>query len=318
MASLLLMIWLSVNGVNGGENLKECVSHDTGFYSQYDTVVNFASNIADKQLFCCNVPIGSTDVGCSPMSPNCPYYPNYFRGQCNTIGQSKFCVTQAPEGFYVQSSSQKINLPGGLCGGIIGNNSPTNATVGECPNASAISNTLVNQRTAATFSWLCCGKDTCRVPANVQVTNTLSAITGCFSDEWSMMCFNDNGGWGCTGNVSPNIENITLPIGSCVVQVVFPRSDTTSPSSSSDVSKPTSSDISKPTSSGISKPFGRNYSISSILKIVIPVLGVLFVLVAIIYFVFVRNRNTTVTNVQTNLEPKRGYIHHHIDWTERV
>ncbi|CAG8641145.1 21206_t:CDS:1, partial [Racocetra persica] len=111
------------------------------------------------------------------MSPNCPYYPNYFRGQCNTIGQSKFCVTQAREGFYVQFSSQKIKLPGGLCGGIIGNNSPTNATVGECPNASTISNTLVNQRTAATFSWLCCNKDTCRVPANVQVTNTLSAIT---------------------------------------------------------------------------------------------------------------------------------------------
>ncbi|CAG8744390.1 17053_t:CDS:1, partial [Racocetra persica] len=64
------MIWLSVNGVNCGENLKECISHDTGFYSQYDTVVKFASNIADKQLFCCNVPIGSTDVGCSPMSPN--------------------------------------------------------------------------------------------------------------------------------------------------------------------------------------------------------------------------------------------------------
>ncbi|KAF0531891.1 serine/threonine-protein kinase sepA-like [Gigaspora margarita] len=220
MASLLLMIWLSVNGVNCGENLKECVSHDTGFYSQYDTVVNYARNIADKQLFCCNVPVGSADVGCSPMSPNCPYYPNYFRGQCNTIGQSKFCVTQAPKGFYVQFSSQKIKLPGGLCGGIIGNDSPTNATVGECPNASAISNTLVNQRTAATFSWLCCDKDTCKVPANVQVTNTLSAITGCFSNEWSMMCFNDNGGWSCTGNVSPNIENITLPIGSCVVQVM--------------------------------------------------------------------------------------------------
>src|SRR5436190_6899882 len=107
MASLLLMIWLSVNGVNGGENLKGCVSHDTGFYSQYDTVVNFASKIADKQLFCCNVPVGSTDVGCSPMSPNCPYS-IFFRGQCNTIGQSKFCVTQAPKDFMFNFQGKQL------------------------------------------------------------------------------------------------------------------------------------------------------------------------------------------------------------------
>jgi hypothetical protein len=53
-----------------------------------------------------------------------------------------------------------------------------------------------------------------------------TANTNCGFGQHSLMCFQDNDGLSCTGNVSPNINELNQPIGSCVLQIVSPASST--------------------------------------------------------------------------------------------
>jgi len=112
--------------------------------------VPFANNIPDKELFCCNA--GCVNA-CAVSLPNCPYGNSVTCNagvpspslpcQCNRIGQSMFCITVG--------QSRNL-LPGGLCGGILGNGIPTNAMLGNCPPYQVIGNTLNAQSTTPAFS----------------------------------------------------------------------------------------------------------------------------------------------------------------------
>src|SRR5438046_76089 len=63
------------------------------------------------------------------------------------VNNAKFCIS------YGSSS-----LPGNVCGGILGNADPINATVGTCPSSDAIKNALLNSQ-ADKLSWLCCNNE---------------------------------------------------------------------------------------------------------------------------------------------------------------
>jgi hypothetical protein len=123
-----------------------------------------------------------------------------------------------------------VRHPGYLCGGILGNALPTNSTVGECPDLKGVGDAL-NNPTEPGFSWLCCSNNKCQAKVNVKVTSDSLALTNCETGQYSLMCFQDNGGWSCTGNHTIALEDISRPIGSCVLQVVLPNDENNYPTS---------------------------------------------------------------------------------------
>src|SRR6185295_17721600 len=82
-----------------------------GLYGDIVTFAN-ANNITDGRYLCCNV-----EKTCDFMEPQTRCYNvTYQRSwlQCTSINNSKFCASY---GF--------STLPGGLCGGILGDNNST-------------------------------------------------------------------------------------------------------------------------------------------------------------------------------------------------
>jgi hypothetical protein len=55
-----------------------------------------------------------------------------------------------------------------------------------------------------------------------------TANTDCGFGQYSLMCFQDNDGLSCTGNISPNVNDTSQPIGSCILQIVSPNFKTVS------------------------------------------------------------------------------------------
>ncbi|RHZ55127.1 hypothetical protein Glove_420g114 [Diversispora epigaea] len=153
----------------------------------YKVLVSFTTNITDRQKFCCN------SGQCAILSPTCPLYGGGLRGQCQKVGESKFCVT---------SLASTERHPGELCGGIVNDVISYNATVGNCPSCEAVGSTLMSaQNFPPDFSWLCCNDNSCTEPVNVTVDATsYAAKTNCDVGQYSMMCFLDNGSWSCTGS----------------------------------------------------------------------------------------------------------------------
>ncbi|RIB12330.1 hypothetical protein C2G38_2200941 [Gigaspora rosea] len=100
------------------------------------------------------------------------------------------------------AKSPNCGLPGDECGGIVGTTQPTNTTVGTCPSYEAIGNALVGSTTASTFS--------------------CQATTNCASNQYSLMCFRDNGGWSCTGSIGSVITDLTRATGGCTLQLSLP------------------------------------------------------------------------------------------------
>jgi hypothetical protein len=217
---LLLLTLLRIQQAKSGSEFSKCLSNDF-----YNAAFSFASSVADKQMFCCN----TCSNDCASMSPTCPLGSNQVclaNGggnrpfQCNKIiGQSEFCVSR---------DNYVISLPGGLCGGMFGSDLPANVTIGTCPSSEAIATTLGKSQTSPpNFSWLCCSENLCREPTGVSVdTTTYTANTNCDVGQYSLMCFQDNGAWSCTGKIATYL-NITEPIGDCVMQVVIPSTDST-------------------------------------------------------------------------------------------
>ena len=197
----LLTLAYSLNKVEGGSQFSSCLGA-----VNYQNLVSFGINIPDKERFCC--------CPNTPLTPSCPYtgWPKQFdyvyNGQCNSIGQVEFCVTHD----HTETSS-----PVNLCGGILGNVS-SDAVAGNCPSPQAVANILAVQKTTPIFSWLCCDNNNCFVPPNVVVTGA-TANTNCTAGQYSMMCFQDDGAWTCTGSIGTNISDIAQPIGDCVLQI---------------------------------------------------------------------------------------------------
>ncbi|CAG8467545.1 2436_t:CDS:2 [Diversispora eburnea] len=189
---LLLTLIYSLSKIEAGSQFRSC-SYSPDFYK---VLVSFTTSITDKQKFCC------TGSQCANLSPECPLWGGNIRGQCETVGESKFCVT---------SLVSTAHHPGELCGGIVNDVVSTNATV---PAA---------KRSEVYFSWLCCDDNSCTEPTNVTVDATSHAAkTNCDNGQYSMMCFLDNGSWSCTGSKTPDINDITEPIGNCAISVVLP------------------------------------------------------------------------------------------------
>lgn len=133
--SSLVITFLSLPNIfqiQAGSDFSTCIGKD------YNTLVSFASNVPDKENFCCS------SSQCTALSSSgCPLGINAadFQAQCNAVGQTKFCVAK---GYF---NSLPSILPGNLCGGTIGTTSSSNSTVGTCPSFDAIGNTLDNQST---------------------------------------------------------------------------------------------------------------------------------------------------------------------------
>jgi len=221
---LWLLTLLHIQKVNSGELLSNCLGNPL-----YNKIVNFTDsvNITNKQLFCCEYNYNSFSYASCSLSLPCPYngsslnlFPSFVYGQCSKVGQNRFCVMQKGEGY-----KSTFSLPGNLCGGIPGNVTSNNMVIGECPNLDVVRNTLSAN---SAFSWLCCSKEACTVPTNVSINNnTSTASTNCSPDQYGLICFQDGEEWSCTGNVGPNVENITDPIGSCLLQVSSNKTITT-------------------------------------------------------------------------------------------
>jgi hypothetical protein len=157
--SLLLLFLTNIAQTQAGSNFNTCLGN-----TLYNGVVKYGGKVLDKEIFIC----ATSDGVCSPTMCACN---GYIRVQCNKIDQAEFCVT---------AGSSTTRLPGNLCGGILGDTSPVNATVGACPNFEAVVNTLSVVYTSPTFSWLCCEGTKCVVPANVAVDATTNiANTNC-------------------------------------------------------------------------------------------------------------------------------------------
>src|SRR6266516_3135721 len=194
MPVLLLLTLLNTSPMRGGEQFKKCLDNDQtrpaggNLTGLYDVINAFASKQSDQTNFCCDSSL-KCDLMSSPTQ--CPnLVPPRIFTQCNSVNNAKFCIA------YGSSS-----LPSGLCGGILGNANSTDATVGICPSPQAVRNTLNNQSTILNkFSWLCCDKGNCQVPTNVEIkdatnnSDTQAATANCATNQYSLMCFNDNSG----------------------------------------------------------------------------------------------------------------------------
>ncbi|CAJ0908524.1 13444_t:CDS:2 [Entrophospora sp. SA101] len=192
--TLLLFTLLGTYQTNAGSQFNECLGTD-----YYKAISDFASTVADKQLFCCTHTNYVYNCFSNPGGGYCGFI---LRVQCNKIGQSKFCITK---GGY-----PKFALPGGLCGGIIGDAPAANNTVGTCPNLNPVADTLKNSNTVPNkFSWLCCDANTCTAPVNVALADK-TANTNCGLGQYSLMCFND-------GSVAPPVFSETPVVSSTFV-----------------------------------------------------------------------------------------------------
>jgi len=190
--------------VQAGSQFNTCLGSD-----KYNTLFTFASNIPDNQTFCCN-------GDCSTEIP-CPYY-GPDRGQCRIINGARFCIVSGAYDDFLSGLP-----PGDLCGGILGNTLiSNNISVGTCPSSQAIENALNISSTTSTSSWLCCNNNSCEIPSNVVMnSNNIIVETNCAANQYALMCFQDNGGWICTGSIGPNVDNVYQPMGSCVKQIVL-------------------------------------------------------------------------------------------------
>ncbi|CAI2178939.1 8694_t:CDS:2 [Funneliformis geosporum] len=177
MASLLLVSWMSVNGVSGGSNFKKCLN-DNEYSSSvdiYNQVNAFAGKIPSGGSFCCDL-----EPKCSLMMPECPLgTPNVYI-QCNDVGNSKFCASYALS-----------FLPGGVCGGILGDNLSQNIKIGVCPDPKSVISTLKSQSSTPDFRSKNEGE---------------SAKTDCATSQYSL-----------------------IPIGNCILQAMLPSSSGSNP-----------------------------------------------------------------------------------------
>ncbi|CAG8509069.1 12813_t:CDS:2, partial [Acaulospora morrowiae] len=208
--------------IKAGSQFQMCLGNA---YNRYDKFLTFANNTVNKQLMCCTACSLEcvTAHECPSASFGCGINDyGYFQAECNKIGKGTFCITTG-------YSNGPTVIPGSICGGILGNTLPVNALLGSCPNLDAVRQTLNGSKTSQNFTWMCCGSDGCSVPSNVLVDKNV-ASTNCAYGQYSMMCFNDNGGWSCTGSVAVNIDDITVPIGDCVMQITSPNIETISSS----------------------------------------------------------------------------------------
>jgi len=204
MTSLFLVALLQSlpKTTEAGTQFSSCLG--VTFTNAYDQIVAFGKNVADRERFCC-----TGYASCASMPKSCPQT-YYNTAQCSKVGQTKFCVTV----FVGLSLTPSI-----LCGGILGETSPTNFVIGNnCPSLDVVGNALSVGTTSPNFSWMCCNLSSCYVPINV-VRNGLTANTNCSVDQYSLMCFNDNGGWSCTGSIGDDISDISMPFGDCVLQI---------------------------------------------------------------------------------------------------
>src|SRR4051812_27791730 len=185
ISTFLLSILFYTFQLKCDEQFKQCLdaeqTNSSGFdlAKMYETIKNFSSNLPDKTNFCCDVLL-KCGVMTTPTECGFLVTPRKFV-QCDTIGNSKSCIA------YGASS-----LPSALCGGILGNANPINATEGTCPSPNTIRKTLNGQETVPDkFSWLCCKDENCKLPAaeNVKlydptnISPTQNATLGCTSDE---------------------------------------------------------------------------------------------------------------------------------------
>jgi len=213
-SSLLLILLCYLPKTKAGSLFASCLDSSVldSNDNLYASLVSFSGSIPNNETFCCseNSPGGCSSLPC--------LYSHYNSCWCNTIGEGIFCVTH---------SWEDKSLPAELCGGIAGDISTVNATVGTCPSNGAIRNILTGStKTTPIFTWMCCYNDNCTVPTNTSVTFTppLSSLgpytigTNCTMGQYSMICFSDNDGWTCTGDISANFDT-TYPIKSCIIQV---------------------------------------------------------------------------------------------------
>src|SRR4051812_35508282 len=76
IVSLFLFAMLNSQPTKAGLQFSECLNGGV-FNNPYDSIVNFVniSDVADKQVFCCE---DKHPFSCSPLSSPCPY-PTYFQ-----------------------------------------------------------------------------------------------------------------------------------------------------------------------------------------------------------------------------------------------
>ena len=184
MTSLLLIGWLSVNGVEAGQTFKNCLA-----YNHYDTVYNsllnypFNSdtivNSGGKLQLCCGRSFQCSSATQCNSSNN-----NFILFACNKINQKITCI------------GVSVNGTTPICGGIVGDmviNSNYSAGVGACPDINSIANYLtvsddVNKNTNNGYSFLAC-------PTGSPCEN--------FDCAW------DNGGWTCFPDFGNILDNAT-------------------------------------------------------------------------------------------------------------
>jgi hypothetical protein len=162
-------------------------NNNYGSVDIYSSINKFINGVSERGNFCCDL-----NLKCSFMLPTCPLgTPNVYV-QCINIGSSKFCAS------YALSS-----LPGGICGGILGDiHIVADSGIGLCPSSKIVMSALNSQTSAPNFSWICCNEEKCRVPVNVGISKgdvgseseREWATTDCNSDQYNLMCFRDNGG----------------------------------------------------------------------------------------------------------------------------
>src|SRR5438128_1723169 len=127
----LLLILFNIFQLRSDEQFKECLDKEqtrppvANLTGMYDAINAFASKYTDKTNFCCDILLKCELMSSQTQCPN--LFPPRIYTQCDSINNAKFCIS------YGSSS-----LPGNVCGGILGNANPINATVGTCPSSDAI------------------------------------------------------------------------------------------------------------------------------------------------------------------------------------
>jgi hypothetical protein len=130
ITSLFLMGWLLANGVETGQNFKDCLG-DSNYEGiiQLNNVSNVALTTYGWTSSCLNGQCSGIPAGSLPMAD--------LTFQCAKVGQSTFCVT---------NGYSKTGMFGGLCGGILGDTPAINSPVvgaTDCPLLGMVANSLV-------------------------------------------------------------------------------------------------------------------------------------------------------------------------------
>jgi hypothetical protein len=307
---LLLILLNSSPNIEAGAYFKACVG------VVYDQFIENFSEIPDRQFFsCCN-------GGCVAKK-TCGFYTIY--GQCIGMDQSKFCVTR---GDY----STDNNLAN-LCGGILGENPSANNTVGTCPSLDAVGNTLQKSKLKPNFSLLCCNDDRCYVPVGVVLSGANNNLANTSCPQYSLMCFQDNGGWGCTGNVANFLNFDDQLIGSCALQVVIPNAESAETTSvlvktttytsgtskiTSVITKGTGTDDSTPSPD---KPGNNNNSSSDGQVRAIAIAGLVISLLALIgscTFFGLFTNNTIIINLRNTVNQLQNTVNQQATELQRI